>query len=81
MSARENVLMTMAYSSEWFLGTHKEALAQHRKELDDYRAEVLREAAERLRSSERLRDYTDDHMSDVNAAADELDNMAAEGAT
>jgi hypothetical protein len=49
MSARENVLMTMAYSSEWFLGTHEEALAQHRKELDDYRAEVLREAAESLR--------------------------------
>ncbi|WP_063803504.1 hypothetical protein [Streptomyces silvensis] len=41
--------------------------------LDDYRAAVEHEAAERIRNSDRLRDYTDDHMSDCNMAADEID--------
>ncbi|MFF9525383.1 hypothetical protein ACF1DV_25890 [Streptomyces achromogenes] len=41
--------------------------------LDDYRAAVEHEAAERIRNSKRLRDYTDDHMSDCNAAADLID--------
>lgn len=31
------------------------------------------ELAEKIRNSERLRDLTDDHMSDCNAAADEID--------
>lgn len=34
------------------------------------------EFAEKIRNSERLRDLTDDHMSDVNAAADEIDPEA-----
>lgn len=42
------------------------------------RAAVLREAADALDSSDRLRDFTDDHMSDVNAAANELRRMADE---
>ncbi|MGV9546835.1 hypothetical protein [Streptomyces ardesiacus] len=29
--------------------------------------------AEKIRNSKRLRDYTDDHMSDCNMAADEID--------
>ncbi|HLL34197.1 MAG TPA: hypothetical protein VK545_09960 [Streptomyces sp.] len=41
--------------------------------LDDYRAAVEHEAAERIRNSKRLRDYTDDHMGDCNAAADLID--------
>lgn len=42
------------------------------------KAEVLREAADALDASERLREETDDHMNDVNAAARELRRMAAE---
>jgi hypothetical protein len=41
--------------------------------LDEYRAAVEHEAAERIRNSKRLRDYTDDHMGDCNEAADEID--------
>ncbi|MBX9392249.1 hypothetical protein K4749_01210 [Streptomyces sp. TRM72054] len=48
------------------------------KLLADYRAAVLREAADRLDESETLRDLTDDHMHDVNAAANELRRMASE---
>jgi hypothetical protein len=40
-------------------------------------ADALVEAADALRASERLRSFTDDHMGDVNEAADELDRMAA----
>lgn len=36
----------------------------------DRHAHVL---AEKIRNSDRLRDYTDDHMSDCNMAADEID--------
>lgn len=42
------------------------------------RSLVLRTAADALDESEALRDFTDDHMSDVNAAADELRRMADE---
>ncbi|WP_050987906.1 hypothetical protein [Streptomyces sp. W007] len=41
--------------------------------IDDYRAAVEHEAAERIRNSEWLRSYTDDHMSDCNEAADAID--------
>jgi len=44
------------------------------------RAAVLREAADHLDASERLRDLTDDHMHDVNAAANELRRLAGEAA-
>jgi predicted DNA-binding transcriptional regulator AlpA len=46
------------------------------KMLAAYRASVLREAADALDESETLRDLTDDHMSDVNAATNELRRMA-----
>lgn len=46
--------------------------------IDAYRAAVLREAADKLDESEALRDLTDDHMHDVNAAANELRRMADE---
>lgn len=46
--------------------------------LDAFRADVLREAADKLDESEVLRDLTDDHMADVNAAANELRRMAEE---
>ncbi|WP_329622942.1 hypothetical protein OG357_23035 [Streptomyces sp. NBC_01255] len=46
--------------------------------LDAYQAAVLLEAADSLDESETLRDLTDDHMHDVNAAADELRRMAEE---
>ncbi|WP_405554290.1 hypothetical protein [Streptomyces sp. NBC_01171] len=42
------------------------------------RATVLREAADALDESDTLRDLTDDHMADVNAAANELRRMADE---
>ncbi|MEV8432026.1 hypothetical protein ACWHLZ_27930 [Streptomyces chartreusis] len=42
------------------------------------RAEILLAAADALDESERLRDLTDDHMHDVNAAANELRRMAGE---
>ncbi|MFJ2697468.1 hypothetical protein ACIO5Z_14740 [Streptomyces rochei] len=45
------------------------------------RAAILREAADHLDNSERLRDYTDDHMGDINEAANELRRMADETAT
>lgn len=45
---------------------------------DTEHAAVLREAADALDNSDRLRDLTDDHMSDVNAAADELRRLADE---
>lgn len=43
------------------------------KLLTDYRDEVAHELAEEIRNSKRLRDYTDDHMSDCNMAADLID--------
>jgi hypothetical protein len=46
--------------------------------VDAYRSAVLREAADKLDESETLRDLTDDHMHDVNAAANELRRMADE---
>lgn len=45
------------------------------------RATVLRDAADAIDNSERLRDLTDDHMSDINEAANELRRMADETAT
>lgn len=48
------------------------------KLLHAYRGAVLRAAADALDESETLRDLTDDHMADVNAAANELRRMAAE---
>lgn len=44
-------------------------VAQKTRFIDDF----ARELAEQIRTSERLRDLTDDHMSDCNAAADEID--------
>lgn len=44
-------------------------------------ADVLRWAADHLDNSERLRDLTDDHMLDINAAANELRRLADETAT
>ncbi|MEU7243393.1 hypothetical protein [Streptomyces sparsogenes] len=41
--------------------------------IDDYRAAVAHELAERIRCSERLRSYTDGHMGDMNEAADFID--------
>lgn len=50
------------------------------EKIDAFRAAVLLEAADALDESETLRDLTDDHMHDVNAAANELRRMAAEKA-
>lgn len=44
--------------------------------IDAFRVAVLREAADKLDESETLRDLTDDHMGDVNAATNELRRMA-----
>ncbi|GAB2331779.1 hypothetical protein [Streptomyces variabilis] len=45
------------------------------------RADILRWAADHLDNSERLRDLTDDHMLDINAAANELRRLADKTAT
>lgn len=50
-------------------GDKPKAMAFAREFLDRH-AHVL---AEKIRNSERLRDYTDDHMNDCNMAADEID--------
>lgn len=57
-------------------GTYSTPLGEAAQLLDAYRAAVLREAADKLDESETLRDLTDDHMGDVNAAANELRRMA-----
>lgn len=44
-------------------------VAQKNRFINDF----ARELAEQIRTSPRLRDLTDDHMSDCNAAADEID--------
>lgn len=75
MSAREGLFgFVVAGAEEGDLPTFARAL-------DAYRAEVLREAADALDESDRLRDLTDDHMHDVNAAANELRRMADEAAS
>lgn len=51
---------------------------QASEKINAYRSAVLREAADKLDESETLRDLTDDHMHDVNAAANELRRMANE---
>ncbi|MET8766346.1 helix-turn-helix domain-containing protein [Streptomyces sp. NPDC004658] len=48
------------------------------EKIDAYRRAVLLDAADKLDQSETLRDLTDDHMHDVNAAANELRRMADE---
>ncbi|MEV5319142.1 hypothetical protein AB0K92_16055 [Streptomyces sp. NPDC052687] len=50
-------------------GDQSKAKAYARNFLDRH-AHVL---AEKIRNSDRLRDYTDDHMGDCNMAADEID--------
>ncbi|MEH0542971.1 DNA-binding protein [Streptomyces sp. B21-105] len=58
---------------------HSPAISERASQkIDAFRAAVLREAADRLDESETLRDLTDDHMHDVNAAANELRRMADE---
>lgn len=50
----------------------------HRAEAERMVDDVLHEAAERIRNSKRLRDYTDDHMSDCYEAANEIDPEATQ---
>jgi hypothetical protein len=71
MSAREELFesLTPAYRAQYAPGEEESVNAL----LDAYRDEVLREAADRIRNSKHLRDYTDDHMRDCNEAADEID--------
>jgi 23S rRNA U2552 (ribose-2'-O)-methylase RlmE/FtsJ len=51
--------------------------------LDEIATELLgehaHELAERIRNSEELRDFTDDHMSDCNASADFIDPEVPNG--
>jgi hypothetical protein len=50
MSARDDVLDLMRYSEEWFPGSHEESEADIASELDAYKAEILHEAAEKIRN-------------------------------
>ena len=68
MSARDDLIFLIE------VGLLQEAPAE------DVADEILNlhahELAEMIRNSKRLRDYTDDHMSDVYEAADEIDPEA-----
>ena len=46
------------------------------KSAEQYVDAYAHELAEQIRNSERLRDYTDDHMDDCNQAANEIDPEA-----
>jgi predicted DNA-binding transcriptional regulator AlpA len=70
-TARDRLMETL--QSPGLVGLRAEEAAEL---LNAYREAVLREAADALDESETLRDLTDDHMSDVNAAANELRRMA-----
>jgi predicted DNA-binding transcriptional regulator AlpA len=72
-TARDRLVETL--KSPGLVGLDAEDAAEL---VDAYRADVLRVAADRLDESETLRDLTDDHMQDVNAAANELRRMADE---
>jgi hypothetical protein len=72
-TARDRLVETL--TSPGIVGLGAEDAAEL---VDAYRAAVLREAADALDESETLRNLTDDHMHDVNAAANELRRMADE---
>lgn len=67
MSAREELIKCLRMNPEW------EAT---RLVVDGILNAHAHELAERIRNSEELRDLTDDHMSDCNAAADLIDPEA-----
>jgi len=71
MSARDDIIGMLDHAYPG--GDYDKFDAYVTSILDTYRAEVLREAAEKIRNSETLRDWTDDHMSDCNMAADLID--------
>ncbi|WP_405695226.1 hypothetical protein OHA99_09300 [Streptomyces coelicoflavus] len=73
--ARERESYRAAWKDERRRRAGAEAELKH---LRADRAAVLREAADHLDNSERLRDLTDGHMLDINAAANELRRMADE---
>jgi len=57
--------------------THVALWAAAADAINAIKADALEEAAEALCQSECLRNHTDDHMGDIEAAADELRHMAA----
>lgn len=79
MSARAAVLDTMSYQEPHSSLTPEAHTAACVRLLDAFRAEVLREAADAICASEYLRGYTDDHMTDMEEAADFLRRMAEGG--
>jgi hypothetical protein len=58
------------WSMEYRITGDKPKAMTFARDFLDRHAHVL---AERIRNSKRLRDYTDDHMSDCYEAADEID--------
>ena len=69
-TARERLLRALADNDLCFCGG--EACPTPEQYVDAYAHQL----AEQIRNSERLRDYTDDHMDDCNQAADEIDPEA-----
>jgi hypothetical protein len=70
MSARERLVTAL---TNLLATSRRGRMDAHRAEAERLVDAALHEAAERIRTSKRLRDYTDDHMSDCNAAADYID--------
>lgn len=61
MNARDDIINQFAHND------------RTNRELNDLLDAYAHELAEEIRNSERLIEYTDDHMSDCNAAADLID--------
>lgn len=70
MSIREELLRNLRGYTPCGVDDETDVAAQM---LNAFEAQVLHKAAEKIRNSKKLRDYTDDHMSDCNMAADLID--------
>ncbi|WDM16718.1 hypothetical protein J3S85_37775 [Streptomyces lavenduligriseus] len=74
MTARERLVITLAnLMARSGFGPYSKHEEIAKRLVDEALGEHAHELAERIRNSKRLRDYTDDHMSDCYEAADEID--------
>jgi predicted RecB family endonuclease len=63
----------IAYCQRDLYKPEREHLRRAELEAMTFYNRIRKEAAEEIRHSKKLRDYTDDHMSDCNMAADLID--------
>ncbi|WP_030695066.1 hypothetical protein [Streptomyces albidoflavus] len=66
----EDLRESLDSAAGWYIGLPQEDADEWVQNILDSHARLL---AEQIRNSPALRDYTDDHMSDCNAAADLID--------